>query len=66
MPVRLTVTGDTPEFCAIESKPLRAPADVGANVTLIVHEALISSCAGQLFDCEKSVDDVMLEIARGA
>jgi hypothetical protein len=47
-------------------EPVREPAAVGVNVTLIVHDELAARLAPQVLVWEKSPLIVMLEIVRAA
>ena len=53
-PTSGTVRGLPAALSAIVIAPLRVPAAVGVNVTLIVHELPAATELPQLFDCEKS------------
>src|SRR4051794_41547140 len=54
LPAPLNVAVCVDALLVTDIDPLRAPATVGLNVTLMLHVALTASVAGQLLVCAKS------------
>jgi hypothetical protein len=66
VPERATVRGLPVALSVIVTAPVRPPAAVGVNVTLMVQEAPAASEVPQAFVCAKSPVATMPEIASGA